>query len=144
MVTGLGPSAIGPMQAGMLAIAIVATAWSALRVDDPLESFAWASFASFVPMPVTWFHHFGALLPIGLVAALRSQVAGARAQRLTLGLILVAFLIGVFGLGQPIAWLFLPLTILAVRTSRPSTVPAPIADVFAGTAPSTTATQPSR
>jgi hypothetical protein len=63
---------------------------------------------------------------------------------MTLSLILVAFLIGVFGLGQPVGWLFLPLTILAVRTSRPATVPAPGVGAFAGSAPSTTLTQPSR
>jgi hypothetical protein len=120
MVLGLGPGAIGPMQAGMLALAIVVTAWSALRVDDPVESFAWASFASFVPMPVTWFHHFGALLPVGLAAALRSGAAGAKAQRNTLALIGIAFIIGILGLGQPVAWLFLPLTIVAVRASRPA------------------------
>ena len=120
MVLGLGPGAIGPMQAGMLAIAIVVTAWSALRVDDPVESFAWASFASFVPMPVTWFHHFGALFPVGLAAALRSSAAGAKAQRSTLASIGIAFVIGILGLGQPVAWLFLPLTIVAVRASRPA------------------------
>ena len=120
MLLGPGPGAIGPMQAGMLALAVAVTAWSALRVDDPLESFAWASFASFVPMPVTWFHHFGALLPVGLASALRSGSAGARAQRNTLAIIGIAFVIGIFGLGQPVAWLFLPLTIAAVRTSRPA------------------------
>jgi hypothetical protein len=125
MVLGLGPAAIPPMQAVLLAIAIVVTAWSALRVDDAVESFAWASFASFVPMPVTWFHHFGALIPVGLAAALRSGAAGAKAQRNTLALIGIAFVIGIFGLGQPVAWLFLPLTIAAVRTSRPSGAPAP-------------------
>ena len=149
MVLNLGTGAIGPLQAGMLAIGVVATAWAALRVDDPVESFAWASFASFVPMPVTWFHHFGALIPIGLAAALRSQAAGARAQGLTLGLILVAFLIGVFGLGMPVAWLFLPLTILAVRTSRPSHATTATATTAAAVGPlaadpPTTATQPSR
>ena len=118
MVLGLGPGAIPPMQAVLLAIAIAATAWAALRVDDPVESFGWASFASFVPMPVTWFHHFGALIPVGLAAALRSGAAGAKAQRNTLALIGIAFLIGIFFLGQPIAWLFLPLTIAAVRASR--------------------------
>ena len=104
-------------------------------------------------MPVTWFHHFGALLPIGLAAALRSQAAGLRAQRTTLTLIGAAFLLGVFGLGMPIAWLFLPLTILAVRTSRPSEAAAVAqhaagdvdADIGTTTAHQpTTATQPSR
>jgi hypothetical protein len=128
MVLGLGPAAIPPMQAVLLAIAIAVTVWAALRVDDPVESFAWASFASFVPMPVTWFHHFGALIPVGLAAALRSGAAGAKAQRNTLALIGIAFLIGIFFLGQPIAWLFLPLTIGAVRASRRAdTDPAPAA-----------------
>lgn len=119
MVLGLGPAAVAPIHALVLALAIAITAWAALRVDDPLESFAWASFASFVPMPVTWFHHFGALLPIGLAAALRSMSAGLRAQRLTVASIAAAFLIGIVGLGMPVAWLVLPLTIAAVRASRP-------------------------
>jgi hypothetical protein len=119
MALDLGPAAVGPIHAIVLAAAIAVTAWAALRVDDPLESFAWASLASFVPMPVTWFHHFGALLPIGLAAALRSTTAGLRAQRLTLGLIGTGFLVGIFGLGMPVAWLLLPLTIAAVRASRP-------------------------
>jgi hypothetical protein len=127
MTVGLGSGAVGPLQTGVLAIAVVVTALAALRVDDPLESFAWASFASFVPLPVTWFHHFGALLPIGLAAALRSASAGRRAMRLTLGLIALGFLVGIFGLGMPFAWLLLPVTVAAIRTSRPSTADDPAA-----------------
>jgi hypothetical protein len=120
MVAGLGPSAVAPLQVVMLAIAAVGTIVAGLRVQDPLESFAWATFASFVPMPVTWYHHFGALIPIGLAAALRANVTGGRARSVTLLIIVVAFFVAILGLGMPFTWLLLPLTMAAVRTSRTS------------------------
>jgi hypothetical protein len=120
MVGGLGPSTVGPLQVVMLAIAAVGTIIAALRVGDPLESFAWATFASFVPMPVTWYHHFGALIPIGLAAALRARITGGRAWSVTITVILVSFFVAILGLGMPFTWLLLPLTMAAVRSSRMS------------------------
>ena len=55
-------------------IALAGTAAAARLLDDPVESFGWATVASLVVLPVTWFHYPVALLPVALAAG----VTGAR------------------------------------------------------------------
>jgi hypothetical protein len=58
-----------PVTAGAFAITGVA-AW---RVHDPVESLTWAAVASFVILPVTWYHYPSALIPFALAALVRSR-----------------------------------------------------------------------
>jgi hypothetical protein len=80
LLLGLGQGALGPLQAAVLATALVVAIMAALVVEDPLESLLWAAFASFVPLPVTWFHHFAVLFPFGL-AAVSGRAPGVTAAR---------------------------------------------------------------
>ena len=121
LLFGLGSGSLAALQAVVLVVALGAAIMAALVVEDPLESLLWGAFASLVPLPVTWFHHFGALFPFGVAAVARSWRADARARRLVLGLMGLAIVIGVIGFGQAVAWLFVPVLVVAVRVSRGST-----------------------
>ena len=83
------------MVVGALAIAVV----SALAVDDTLESLLWGAFASLVVLPVTWFHHFGMLVPFGVAALARGWDGRPASRRRMLVLTVVAFLVAAFGFG---------------------------------------------
>ena len=71
LLLGLDASALAPMQAVVVAGALLVAVAAALAVDDPLESLLWATFASLIVLPVTWFHHFAVLLPFGVAALAR-------------------------------------------------------------------------
>ncbi len=119
MLLGLGPGAVGPIQVVVLAAALVVTVVAAARVDDPLESLTWAALASFVVLPVTWFHHFAALIPFGVAAVVRAGSVDSRTQRRVLMLIAISFAIGILGFGAPPTWLLAPVVLAAARLSRP-------------------------
>jgi hypothetical protein len=123
MLLGLGPAAVGPIQIVVVAIALLATVVAAFRVEDPLESFTWAATASFVVLPVTWFHHFAALIPCGIAAIVRAREAGESAQRNVLLLTAASFGLGAIGFGMPPTWLLVPLVVAAARRSLPRSAP---------------------
>lgn len=120
MLLGLGPGAVGPLQVAVLVVALVVTVISAIRVDDPLESLAWAALASFIVLPVTWFHHFAALIPFGIAAVARAWSLDARTRRRVLILVAASFAIGFIGFGMPPTWLLAPVVLAMARLSRPT------------------------
>jgi hypothetical protein len=117
LLLGLGQSALAPMQGVVVVAALAVAVVAALAVDDPLESLLWAAFASLVPLPVTWFHHFAVLFPFG-VAAVARVWADPPARRRALAWMAAALAVGALGFGMAFAWLFLPLFVLAARVSR--------------------------
>jgi hypothetical protein len=117
LLLGLGQSALAPMQGVIVVAALAVAVVAALAVDDPLESLLWAAFASLVPLPVTWFHHFAVLFPFG-VAAVARVWADPPARRRALAWMAAALAVGALGFGMAFAWLFLPLFVLAARVSR--------------------------
>ncbi|HEY7736744.1 MAG TPA: glycosyltransferase family 87 protein [Candidatus Limnocylindrales bacterium] len=129
LAAGLGPEAVRTLQVAVTGLAIVATAAVAWRLRDPVESLAWATVASFVVLPVTWFHYPSALIPFAVVAVVRSMAAGAAARRRTVTFLGAALALGILGLGLPIMWLSVLALLLGVRASRgplgPSVAPAP-------------------
>ena len=54
------------------------TVLAALRVRDPLTSFALVSAASLVTLPVTWYHYPVALLPVAIALAIRHPASRPR------------------------------------------------------------------
>jgi hypothetical protein len=109
------------VSAGALAL----TAWTAWYRDDALESFGWATVASLVVLPITWFHYPVALLPIAVAAWLRSDPRGSR--RMVPGLLAGAIAVGVFAVALPVTvWIAVVLVMVAVRRSLERT-PAGVA-----------------
>ena len=125
LLLGLGPGAVGPIQVAVLATALVVTIAAALRVDDPLESLAWAAAASFVVLPVTWFHHFAALIPFGIAALARATATAPEVRRRLWILLGVTFAIVMIGFAQPPTWLLVPVILAAARWSRPANLGDP-------------------
>ena len=119
MLFGLGPSAVGPIQLAVLVSALAITIVAALRVEDPLESLAWAATASFIVLPVTWFHHFAALVPFGIAALARGCGLGEAITRRVWILVIVAFGVVMIAFAQPPTWLLVPIFLAAIRISRP-------------------------
>jgi hypothetical protein len=119
MLLGPGPAAVGPVQVAVLAMALIVAITAALRVRDPLESLTWAAIASFIVLPVTWFHHFAALVPFGIAALARGSLLGPAVMRRLWILVLVAFAIVMIGFAQPPTWLLVPIFLAAARLSRP-------------------------
>jgi hypothetical protein len=119
MLFGLGASAVGPLQVVVLGVALAVTVVAALRVDDPLESLAWGAVASFVVLPVTWFHHFAALVPFAIGALVRGATLGPVVVRRLLWLVAIAFGTVTIGFAQPLTWLLAAVFIAAARVTRP-------------------------
>jgi hypothetical protein len=124
LAAGLGPEAVRTMQVGVTMLAALATVVAAWRVRDPVESLAWASVASFVVLPVTWFHYPAALVPFAIAAAVRARDAGPVAWRRTLLFLAAAFALAIAGMGLPVMWLSILALLLAVRASRPAVHPS--------------------
>ena len=125
MFFGLAPSAVAPIQVVILAVALGVTIVAALIVEDPLESLLWAAVASFVVLPVTWFHHFAALIPFGIAALIRADPADRRSRQRLIGLAVATFAIGAIGFGQPPTWLLVPVFLAGARLSRPGGLSRP-------------------
>jgi hypothetical protein len=119
MLFGLGPSAVGPIQVVVMVSALAITIVAALAVEDPLESLTWAATASFVVLPVTWFHHFAALVPFGIAALARGSRQGAESIRRLWILVIAAFAVVMIGFAQPPTWLLVPIFLAAARIIRP-------------------------
>jgi glycosyl transferase family 87 len=124
LALGLGGDAVRAFQVMVTIAAVLATIVAAWRVADPVESLAWASVASFVVLPVTWFHYPAALVPFAVAAVVRAVEAGQAVRRRTLALVTVALTLGIAGIGSPLIWLSVGVLLLAVRASRPLRTPA--------------------
>lgn len=118
LLLGLGQSSLALMQSVIVVGALSVTVFAALAVDDPLESLLWATLASLVVLPVTWFHHFAVLVPFGVAALARGWAAGVRTRRRLMWLAGLAFAIGAIGFGQVFTWLMVPVFVAATRISR--------------------------
>lgn len=119
LALGLDASAIAPIQSVVVVAALGIAVVSALAVEDTLESLLWGAFASLIVLPVTWFHHFGMLVPFG-VAALARGWDGRPASRRTMVVLTVAgFLVAGLGFARVTAWLLVPIAVALVRVSRP-------------------------
>jgi hypothetical protein len=126
--------------------ALVVTVWAAWRRADTLESFAWATAASLVTLPVTWYHYPSAMLPVAIAAGLRAHGASVRPVR---GLLIAAGVVGAVAIAAlPLVYVAMGLVIAAARRSgeaspaeirpvrspggRPESDPAPASGVRAG------------
>ena len=73
LLLGLSDDAARALQVAIAIAAIAGTAVAAWVLDDPVEGFAWATVASMVILPVTWFHYPVALVPVAIAAASRAR-----------------------------------------------------------------------
>lgn len=107
------------LQIAVTGVALVVTVVAARAVADKVESLAWASAASFVILPVTWYHYPSALIPFALAALLRSRATpGARA---TSALVAGAAIVAALAIAWlPLLWLSIGLVIAATRRSDPT------------------------
>jgi hypothetical protein len=121
LVAGSSESLARIAQILVTASVIGLTVWAAWTRDDPVEGFAWATVASLVVLPLTWYHYPVALLPVAIVAWLRSERGFAR--RRTTALLGAAIVITVLALLAPVTmWVAVGLVLMAVRTSLPGRV----------------------
>jgi hypothetical protein len=126
--------------------ALVVTAWAAWRRPDSLESFAWATAASLVTLPVTWYHYPSAMIPIAIAAGLRAHGASARPVR---GLLIAAGVVAAIAIAAlPLVYVAIGLVIAAARrpgeaspveirpvrslAAQPGSSPEAVSDVRAG------------
>ena len=107
------------LQIAVTLAAVAGTVAAAWRCSDTLESFAWATVASLVILPVTWFHYPVALLPVAIVA----WTCGCEGQQQRVLMALIsAMVIGVLAVPVPVlVWPAVGLVMLAVRASRSPT-----------------------
>jgi Glycosyltransferase family 87 len=118
LLFGLGSGSLAALQAVIVGVALVVAVVAALVVEDPLESLLWATFASLVPLPVTWFHHFAVLFPFGVAALARAWATSGVSRRGVAGQMGLAVAIGAIGFGTAVAWLFVPVFLVGTRLSR--------------------------
>ena len=108
---------------GIAALAV--TAWAGWRRPDALESFAWATAASLVTLPVTWYHYPSAMIPIAIAALLRARGPSVMAVR---GLLVAAGVLAAVAIAAlPLLYVAIGLVIAAARRSAaaPDPVRAP-------------------
>ena len=124
MALGLSESAVRLLHVVVVAVAIVASAWSAWARRDAVESLAWAAVASLVTLPVTWIHYPAALIPFVIAALARNHGAAV--------IVGAAAVSAVVALSIPLLlWLAVALAVLAIwvaersGASREPRAPAP-------------------
>ncbi len=106
--------------------ALAVTAWAAWSRRDPIESFAWASAASLVTLPITWFHYPIVLLPVAIASALRA--APGRPRTRVLLLLAGAMVVAAVSIVLPVTvWLAVGLVLLVAVASAEA--PEPAADL---------------
>ncbi|MFH1474831.1 MAG: glycosyltransferase family 87 protein [Chloroflexota bacterium] len=116
-VFGLSDASARTLQVGITIVAIAGTAAAAWALDDRVESFAWATVASLVVLPVTWFHYLVALVPVALVAASR---AGGEARRRTALLLAASIITAALAILAPaFVWVAAAFVLVAARASGP-------------------------
>ena len=105
---------ISPSVPGPLAV----TAWAAWARRDPVESFAWATAASLVTLPVTWYHYPSALIPIAIAAGLRARGSDSRP---VWSLLVAAGVVAAVSIAAlPLLYVAMGLVIAAARRSAPA------------------------
>jgi Glycosyltransferase family 87 len=105
------------------AAALVVTAGAAWRRQDTLESFAWATAASLVTLPVTWYHYPSALIPIAIAAGLRAR---GRDSRPVWWLLVAAGVLAAVAIAAlSLLYVAMGLVIAAVRRSAPASARPP-------------------
>jgi hypothetical protein len=121
LLAGLDETAVRVVQAVVSMAAVLVTALVAWRWRDQLESLTWASIASLVILPVTWFHYPAALIPFGIAAVARSEV-GDPSRRLPVRLLMAAsVVVSVVAVGAaPLVWVAVALLLAAVHLSAPA------------------------
>jgi hypothetical protein len=128
------------LQVAVTLAALALTVWAAVTRRDPVESLAWATIASLVTLPVTWFHDPVALIPFAIAAWARAR--GTAAGPATARLLSVAIVVTVFAIFLPVAiWIAVSAVLAAVRRSGAA---APAATAPAVTAPAATTVGPPR
>ena len=100
------------------AAALAVTAWAAWRRPDPVESFAWATVASLVTLPVTWYHYPSALIPIAIAAGLRAR--GPDSRSVWWLLVGAGVLAAISIAALPLLYVAMALVIVAARRSAPA------------------------
>lgn len=116
------PRAAPALAAAVSILGMVVTVGVAWARADPVESLAWATLASLVVLPVTWFHYPVALLPFAVVVWVRADVAGrAQASRLLLG---AALVVAVLAIVTPVAvWVAVGLMMAALTRAASTDEP---------------------
>ena len=120
---GAAESLARTLQIPVTLVALLVTAVAALRVDDPVESLAWAVAASLVVLPVTWYHYPSALIPFALVAVLRAGPggsSGAVTRTVAAAAVVAAVAIALL----PLLYVAIGLVLVALRMSRPAAATA--------------------
>ena len=128
-ILGLGEQAARLLQVPVTLGAFGLTAWAAWTRRDPVESLAWATVASLVTLPVTWFHYPVALIPFAAVALAQADraVSPTRVRVLLAAAVVVAALT----IAAPVLlWVAVALVLAAVRAAaRASGRLFPLTDV---------------
>jgi hypothetical protein len=116
LLTGGGEAFARTLQIPVTLLALAVTVVVAWSRRDPAESLAWASAASLVILPVTWFHYPAVMIPFALVALLRTR--GAAVATPVAVLVIAATFVSIVAIAVlPLIWLAIGLVIAAVRTS---------------------------
>ena len=111
--------------AAVIGVAIIVTVLAALFVEDPLESLLWATVASLVVLPVTWYHHFAVLIPFGVVCVSRvSGRADAERRRLVIAMFAGTMVLAALVFATVATWVLVPVAVVLVRLSRGTGVSA--------------------
>jgi hypothetical protein len=116
LLLGLSDATARGLQVGVIVVAVAGTVAAARFLDDPVESFGWATVASLVVLPVTWFHYPVALLPVALAAASRASVEARIRTALLLGAAIISATLAI--LAPVLVWVAALLVLTAARTSR--------------------------
>ena len=116
LALGLSDATARALQVGITIAALAGTVIAAWAIDDRVESFAWATAASLVILPVTWFHYPVALVPVALAAASRARGAAWRRTTLLLGAAIVTAALAI--VAPVLVWLAAALVLAAARASR--------------------------
>jgi len=116
LLLGLSDAGARTLQVGIAVVALAGTAAAARYLDDPVESFGWATVASLVVLPITWFHYPVALVPVALAAASRARGKGFPR---TAALLAAAIVTAALAIVAPaLVWAAVALVLLAVHASR--------------------------
>ena len=105
------------IQVGILVTSVAVTAIAAWSILDPVESLAWATVASFVVLPVAWYHYPAALIPFAVAAVARAETAGGSVRHRTRITASGTLLLGILGVGLPIMWLAVLSLLATIRVS---------------------------